>query len=258
MNVDIEATVRKRLSCQSIRNQPPLVVLHSWPWQTGPWKRIHIDYVGPFLGTMFLVVVNVYFKWLEVLPMNNTTTEKTLDALRTLFARYGLPKKLVSDNRPQLTASNFQEFMVGNGIEHPRSDPYHPRSAPYHPRSAPYHPRSDPYHPTTNGKAERVVQTFKNPLKAGKSDKGTLLQKLSQFLMRYRITPHMTMGVTPTELFLKRQIRTRPDLLKSSTEDHVSHKQAFEVGKRVLALNHCDGSEWVPGKIIAKTGPISY
>ena len=65
INIDIEATVRKYLSHQSIRNQPPLVMLHSWPWPIRPWKRIHIDYAGPFFGTMFPVVVDVYSKLLK-------------------------------------------------------------------------------------------------------------------------------------------------------------------------------------------------
>ena len=180
MNIDIEATGKKCLSCQSIRNRLPLVVSHSWLWPTGPWERIHIDYAWPFLGTMFLVVVGAYSKWLEVLPMNNTMVEKTLDALQTMFAQYGQPKKLVSDKTPQFTANHFQEFMVVNRIEHLRSAPYHQAS---------------------NGEIERFDQNFKNSLKAGQSDKGKLMPKLPQFLMKYRITPHMTTGVMPTSHF---------------------------------------------------------
>lgn len=53
-----------------------------------------------------------------------------------------------------------------------------------------WHVKSAPYHPATNGEAERFIQTFKNT--AGHQDEGTLEQKLSQFLMVYLITPHMT------------------------------------------------------------------
>lgn len=251
MNPDIEKMVQACEACQAVRNRPPPVVLHAWPWPSGPWERIHVDYAGPFMGTMFFVVVDAYSKWLEVLPMTSTTAERTLDALRTLFARYGLPKKLVSDNGPQFIASSFEEFMRTNGIEHLKSAPYHP---------------------ATNGEAERFVQTFKNSLKAGCKDKGTLVQKLSQFLLSYRITPHTTTGVAPTELFLKRQVRTRLDLLKPSPREHVAQKQAeqkkyhdaharkcsFEIGQGVLALNLRDGPKWLLGTIIEKTGPVSY
>ena len=251
INAALEEMVRTCPACQSVRNRPPPVVLHSWPWPTGPWERIHIDYAGPFMGSMFLVVVDAYSKWLEVLPMSSTTTAKTLDALRSLFARYGVPKKLVSDNGPQFTASTFTECMVANGIEHLKSAPYHP---------------------ATNGEAERFVQTFKNSLKAGKEDPGTLVQKLSQFLLVYRTTPHSTTGVPPTELFLKRQVRTRLDLLKPSTQEYVARQQAeqkkhhdrrsrdctFQCGESVLALNLREGPRWLPGTIIEKLGPVLY
>ena len=162
VNADIERTVQSCAACQGIRNLPQPVKLQSWQWPTRPWERIHINYAGPFLRTMFLIVVDAHSKWLEVFPMTSTTTEKTLEALQTLFARYGLPRRVVSDNGPQFTASGFKDCMKANGVEHVTSAPYHP---------------------ATNGEAERFVQTFKKSMKAGRADLGTLQQKLARFLM---------------------------------------------------------------------------
>ena len=78
--------------------------------------------------------------------MASTTTEKTLEVLRSLFASYGLPEQLVSDNGPQFTAELFQEFCKQNGVKHIRCSPYHLAS---------------------NGLAERFVRTFKEAMKAG-------------------------------------------------------------------------------------------
>ena len=83
---------------------------------------------------MYLIVVDAHSKWLEVLPMTTAT------ALRTLFARFGIPESLVSDNGPQFTAAEFQLFCKQNGIHHIQVAPYHPAS---------------------NELAERAVQTFK-------------------------------------------------------------------------------------------------
>ena len=134
------------------------------------------------------------------------------------------------------------------------------------------HIRTAPYHPASNGEAERFVQTFKHSLKAGKNDAGTLHQKLTRFLLTYRSTLHSTTGVSPAELFLKRQLRTRLDLLRPSLESKVAAKQAeqknyhdahskareFVVGQTVLARNLKGEPKWLKGTIIEKTGPVSY
>ena len=93
-----------------------MVTLHPWPQATRAWERIHIHYAGPFMSSMFLVVVDAHTKWLEVIPMTTISAEKTIEVLRTLFASYGLHQKLISDNRPQFTASSFEEFLSPNGV----------------------------------------------------------------------------------------------------------------------------------------------
>ena len=120
IDVDIKKLVRECNACRSVRNAPSKAFLQPWAWPEGPWKRIHIDFAGPFQNSMFLVIVDAYSKWLEVVPMNSTTTEKTLDVLRSMFARYGLPERVVSDNGPQFTATELEEFMRKNGVKHIR------------------------------------------------------------------------------------------------------------------------------------------
>ena len=36
--------------------------LSAWPVPDGPWQRIHIDFAGPFLDGMWLVVIDAYSK----------------------------------------------------------------------------------------------------------------------------------------------------------------------------------------------------
>ena len=82
---------------------------------------MHIDFAGPFQGSMSLVVVDWHSKLLEVIPMKTTTTEKTLEVLQALYASYGLLNQLVSDNGPQFVAVEFAEFVKRNGIKHIQS-----------------------------------------------------------------------------------------------------------------------------------------
>eukprot|EP00731_Ephydatia_muelleri_P023522 Em0015g1105a len=68
--------------------------------------------------------------------------------------------------------------------------------------------RSAPYHPSSNGMAERAVQTVKQGVK--KMTTGTLRDKLARFLFQYRITPQTTTGVSPAELLRHQdQLRKR-------------------------------------------------
>ena len=80
-----------------------------------PFQRIHVDFAGPFLEKNFFLIVDTYSKWMEVIPMSRTTIEATIQALRDLFARYGIPKILVSDNGPQFTSVEFKEFLIRMG-----------------------------------------------------------------------------------------------------------------------------------------------
>ena len=75
---------------------------------------------------MFLVVVDAHSKWPEVIQMPSTTSSKSIEALRNLFAKYSLPEQLVLDNGPQFASEEFADFMKANGIKHIRSAPYHP------------------------------------------------------------------------------------------------------------------------------------
>ena len=114
----IEQVVHDCSSCQSIRNAPSRAELHPWSWPDAPWRRVHVDFAGPFLGSMFMIIVDAHSKWLEVFPMKSITTTKTLEILRNLFATYGLPYQLVSDNGPQFVSSDFEMCMKVNGIKH--------------------------------------------------------------------------------------------------------------------------------------------
>ena len=251
LDAEIEEKAKSCLQCQETKSTPAVAPLHPWIWPTTPWKRIHIDFAGPFLGKMFLIIVDAHSKWPEVVQMSTTTAPKTIEVLQVVFSRNGLPEQLVSDNGPQFTSDDFAHFMKANGIKHIRSAPYHPSS---------------------NGLAERFVQTFKRAMKAGDQDGQSLSTRLSQFLLCYRSSPHATTNVTPSELFLRRKIRTRFDLLKPDTQSFVTSKQAqqkmhhdqhsksrqFSTGQPVMVKDFRSSRKWIPGMIVGRSGPLTY
>jgi hypothetical protein len=38
---------------------PQVAPLHPWEWPSAPWERVHVDFAGPFMDSMFLVLVPV-------------------------------------------------------------------------------------------------------------------------------------------------------------------------------------------------------
>ena len=66
---------------------------------------------------MFLVVVDAFSKWPEVVVMKDSDALHTIEALREIFSRWGIPRQLVTDNGPQFVSNMFQRFMKRNGIK---------------------------------------------------------------------------------------------------------------------------------------------
>ena len=160
MDKAIENVAQACLPCQAVKASPPAAPLHPWLWPNSPWNRIHMDFAGPFQGRMFFIVVGAHSKWPEVVEMITTTTADTLKALRKMFAQYGLPEQIVSDNGPQFVSAEFATFAKKNGIKHIRCAPYHPSS---------------------NGLAELFVQTFKRAMKASEKDGRSPSHRLAEF-----------------------------------------------------------------------------
>ncbi|CAC5377656.1 Uncharacterized protein K02A2.6 [Mytilus coruscus] len=113
---DIEKLAKACNGCQQNQNSPKGAPLNAWEWPSKPWDRVHIDFAGPFLGSMFLIMVDAHSKWPEVIKMKNITSESTINVLRTIFSRNGIPSRIVSDNGPQFTSQEFENFMQLNGI----------------------------------------------------------------------------------------------------------------------------------------------
>ncbi|XP_062606687.1 uncharacterized protein K02A2.6-like [Saccostrea cucullata] len=251
IDLDIERITKACSGCQEFKRAPPAAPIHPWEWPTKPWERIHIDFAGPFMNWMFLVAVDAHSKWPEVIMMRETTSHKTIEVLRSIFARNGVPTVLVSDNGPQFTSDEFGNFIRTNGIKHVTSAPYHPSS---------------------NGLAERFVQSFKSAMKSSKKDGGSVETKLSNFLLAYRNAAHSTTGESPAKLFIGRSLQSRLDLIKPDIEQNVKNKQfhiaskrssslrVFEPGHSVIVRDyrHSSKSDWVPGTVQEQTGPVSY
>ena len=229
LDSDIEETVRQCNICQMNQRQPNKAAPHPWRTAQNPWERVHLDFAGPFLGRMWMVVVDSYSKWIEVVDMrSNTKAPNVIQKLRTLFSRWGLPKILVSDNGPQLIAQEFETFCSRNGINHIPIPSYHPAS---------------------NGQAETVVGKFKAAMRKMQTSNGDMGLNLSNWLLNYHNTPHSITGVEPAIRMVGRRIRSALSLVHPLSTSHQQAKEErqvlaaektlrrFVVGEQILYRN---------------------
>ena len=246
---DIEKSVRMCSACQEVQSSPSAAPLNPWQWPSRPWTRLHLDFAGPLENRMFLILIDAHTKWIEATCTSQATSAVVIQVLRSAFARFGLPETIVTDNASCFTSEEFKSFLKGNGIRHTTSAPYHPAS---------------------NGLAEWAVQIVKRGLK--KVSAGDINTRLAKVLFSYRISPHSTTGISPSELLLGRRPRTRLDLLKPQVAENVENRQfqqkvwhdktakarVFEIGELVFVKSHNRDCNWLPGKITKVTGPSSY
>ena len=242
LDEDIELSVKSCRSCEENAKDPKKEKTAMWSWPAGPWKRLHIDFAGPFQGKMFLVVVDAYSKYLDITPMATATSSTTIKALRTLFSHFGLPEHIVSDNGSQFTSEEFRAFLKNNDI---------------------LHTCTAPGHPATNGLAERYVGFFKRKMTA--TQDGDLETKLLKCLLKYRVTPTSN-GKTPAELLMGRQPRIRLNALRTSTTSkqvavfkaNQGFAPKFVERERVWVKNYGRGPRWIPGYIVEILSPRSF
>ena len=70
---DIENTVKSCAECQTNQSSPTETLL-PWQWPSRPWSRVHVDFMGPFMGHMILVLVDSHSKWIEAHVMSSVTS----------------------------------------------------------------------------------------------------------------------------------------------------------------------------------------
>lgn len=91
-----------------------------------PFERVHVDFVEPFKGRCFFILVDAYTKWPEVYIMKDITTATTIKKCREIFARFDISKMIVSDNGRTFVSHQFKSLLQSNGIAQRLTAPYHP------------------------------------------------------------------------------------------------------------------------------------
>ncbi|KAK7100337.1 hypothetical protein V1264_023309 [Littorina saxatilis] len=180
MSGDIKNFISTCETCNTYQsaNQPETLMPHELP--SRQWEKVGVD-LFELDGKDYMVTTDYFSNFWEIDRLENTTSSTVIKKLKAHIARYGSPCILVSDNGPQFTSENFQEFARSFDFEHRTSSPYNSKA---------------------NGKAESSVKTAKALLRKNKEGDQFLA------LLNYGNTPSQATGTSPAQRFFNRRTRT--------------------------------------------------
>ncbi|GAU46761.1 hypothetical protein TSUD_92560 [Trifolium subterraneum] len=222
------------------------------PWPFAWWG---MDILGPFptaaRQVKYLIVAMDYFtKWIEAEPLAKMGASHILRFFkRNVFARFGIPQVVVTDNGTQITNKKFQEFLATLGTTQHFTSVEHPQ---------------------TNGQAEAANRnvlwsyrttphstTGETPFRLTYGTEAVIPVEIGEPSSRIEYPPEQDINdeLLREELDLVEELRTGASLREATLKQKIAArhdkrviKREFEVGSLVLRRNQKDSRE---GKLAA-------
>src|SRR3954462_6022943 len=130
-----EDIVRRCVACQKFASRPhaPASELKTIPLSClfATWG---LNMVGPLKKsskggrTHLLVAVDKFTNWIEAVPITSSTALTTVNFIKSIIFRFGVPHSIITDNGTNFTAVEFQNFSKDLGIKITYALVTHPQS----------------------------------------------------------------------------------------------------------------------------------
>ncbi|GJX99138.1 reverse transcriptase domain-containing protein [Tanacetum coccineum] len=92
-----------------------------------------IDFMGPFPSSRgnkyILVAVDYLSKWVKSKAFPTNDARVVVKFLKSLFARFGTPRAIISDCRTHICNDKFAKVMSKYGVTHRLATAYHPQTS---------------------------------------------------------------------------------------------------------------------------------
>ena len=126
MSAELKEYIAKCDVCMAHRTTQGKEPIVQHEFAARPWSKVGAD-LCELPGRTLLVVCDYCSNFIEVENINKANATGICKALKAMFARYGVPDVLMSDNGPQFASAEFASFAKKWGFEHVTSSPRYPQ-----------------------------------------------------------------------------------------------------------------------------------
>lgn len=219
---DCKSWVRQCLACQRSKvlrhtRSPPA----TFETTDQRFSDVHIDIVGPLPHSKgfqyILTCVDRFTRWPEAFPMSDQTAETTAFTFYSGWvARFGVPKKIITDQGRQFESDLFRCLCRLMGTTRSRTCAYTPQ---------------------TNGLVERYHRQLKASLKCVLGSSSFWVEHLPTVLLGIRAVWKEDVGASTAELVYGTTLRLPGDFLEDTAEFHGYDRSEFLARLKVTMRN---------------------
>lgn len=136
MDNEVKEYVQSCLICATIKTTRQKETPQRPHTPRRPWQMISIDILGPYEKSRFgnthaNIAVDLFSKWVEVQPVSCATTNRVVTFLeREIFARWGTPEVIITDNGGQFLGNRYENLLELYHIQCVYSPIYQQRANP--------------------------------------------------------------------------------------------------------------------------------
>lgn len=203
MSAEIKQHVESCETCCKYGASQQKETLHGQQIPSRPWERVGVDLFS-LDGREYMITVDYFSNFWEIDKLERPTARAVIQKLKAHFARYGSPNQVTSDNGPQFTSHEFQQFAQQWEFDHTTISPGNSKA---------------------NGQAESAVKSAKKMLTKTKESK----EDPYLAVLDLRNTPGEGMNDSPAQRLMNRRTRT----LLPTTSNLLKPKGAESEQKRL-------------------------
>ncbi|GFN79604.1 Pol polyprotein, partial [Plakobranchus ocellatus] len=145
MHTAVEQAVKNCFACQVATPTTTREPLQMSDLPQEPWSKLSADFGHLPDGTYLLVVTDEYSRYVVVDTIKSTSARAVIPRFDKIFAEFGIPDELKTDNGPPFNGIDFKTYLEHMGIKHRKITPRWPQA---------------------NAETERFMRTIKKAIKA--------------------------------------------------------------------------------------------